>query len=276
MTKPASRDRPSERGDGASPLPTPRSSHFGAACGERDGSSPLADDMRCPHGTDQGGTVEVLPPLTCVRGGFSALEKRGYTGVLSASPISAPVPPGWHPDFFRFRGEIPFVSGDPQPERVFAHSRSGRDPVPAADGSGAGDGTAGSVGSMGAHSLLGGTAAGADGGSLLEGNRPVLSGFLSGAPVDCRGVRTSEPGRHLLGLLAPASGEQQLGRGQGTGGAAGTAGQGTAGSAPEDRHGGPAAAGRGGADGSHHAGDWKITGGIAFIYHILLRIKRYF
>ena len=45
---------------------------------------------------------------------------------------------------------------------------------------------------------------------------------------------------------------------------------------PEDRHGGPAAAGRGGADGSHHAGDWKITGGIAFIYHILLRIKRYF
>lgn len=247
MTKPASRDRPSERGDGASPLPTPRSSHFGAACGERDGSSPLADDMRCPHGTDQGGTVEVLPPLTCVRGGFSALEKRGYTGVLSASPISAPVPPGWHPDFFRFRGEIPFVSGDPQPERAFAHSRSGRDPVPAADG-----------------------------GSLLEGNRPVLSGFLSGAPVDCRGVRTSEPGRHLLGLLAPASGEQQLGRGQGTGGAAGEAGQGTAGSAPEDRYGGPAAAGRGGADGSHHASDWKITGGIAFIYHILLRIKRYF
>lgn len=100
---------------------------------------------------------------------------------------------------------------------------------------GAGDGTAGSVGSMGAHSLLGGAAAGADGGPLLEGNRPVLSGFLSGAPVDCRGVRTSEPGRHLLGLLAPASGEQQLGRGQGTGGAAGTAGQGTAGSAPEDR-----------------------------------------
>ena len=143
MTKPASRDRPSERGDGASPLPTPRSSHFGAACGERDGSSPLADDMRCPHGTDQGGTVEVLPPLTCVRGGFSALEKRGYTGVLSASPISAPVPPGWHPDFFRFRGEIPFVSGDPQPERAFAHSCSGKDPVPAADGSGAGDGTAG-------------------------------------------------------------------------------------------------------------------------------------
>ena len=45
---------------------------------------------------------------------------------------------------------------------------------------------------------------------------------------------------------------------------------------PEDRYGGPAAAGRGGADGSHHAGDWKITGGIAFIYHILLRIKRYF
>lgn len=130
MTKPASRDRPSERGDGASPLPTPRSSHFGAACGERDGSSPLADDMRCPHGTDQGGTVEVLPPLTCVRGGFSALEKRGYTGVLSASPISAPVPPGWHPDFFRFRGEIPFVSGDPQPERAFAHSCSGKDPVP--------------------------------------------------------------------------------------------------------------------------------------------------
>lgn len=135
---------------------------------------------------------------------------------------------------------------------------------------------AGSVGSMGGHSLLGGAAAGADGGPLLEGNRPVLSGFLSGAPVDCRGVRTSEPGRHLLGLLAPASGEQQLGRGQGTGGAAGEAGQGTAGSAPEDRYGGPAAAGRGGADGSHHAGDWKITGGIAFIYHILLRIKRYF
>ena len=99
-------------------------------------------------------------------------------------------------------GRFLFVSGDPQPERVFAHSRSGRDPVPAADGSGAGDGTAGSVGSMGGHSLLGGAAAGADGGPLLEGNRPVLSGFLSGAPVDCRGVRTSGTRETSPGLLA--------------------------------------------------------------------------
>ena len=71
MTKQAPGDRPSERGDGASPLPRTRSSHFGAARVERDGPSPLPDDMRCPLGTDQGGTVEVLPPLTRVRGGFS-------------------------------------------------------------------------------------------------------------------------------------------------------------------------------------------------------------
>ena len=33
----------SERGDGASPLPTPHGSHFGAAREERDGPSPLPD-----------------------------------------------------------------------------------------------------------------------------------------------------------------------------------------------------------------------------------------
>lgn len=227
------------------------------------------------------GQIRVVPwkffrPLTCVRGGFSALEKRGYTGVLSASPISAPVPPGWHPDFFRFRGEIPFVSGDPQPERVFAHSRSGRDPVPAADGSGAGDGTAGSVGSMGAHSLLGGAAAGADGGPLLEGNRPVLSAFFRAHRLIVAAFGHPNPGdislaywpRHLENnSWGVVKGQVEL-------------------QVRLDRelpdlprkigHGGPAAAGRGGADGSHHAGDWKITGGIAFIYHILLRIKRYF
>ena len=50
--------------------------HFGAARGDRDGPSPLPDDMRCPRGTDQGGTVEVLPPLTRVRGGFYLLDRR--------------------------------------------------------------------------------------------------------------------------------------------------------------------------------------------------------
>ena len=60
-------------GESASPAADAADRHFRAARDERDGPSPLPDDVRCPHGTDQGGTVEVLPPLTCVRGGFYAL-----------------------------------------------------------------------------------------------------------------------------------------------------------------------------------------------------------
>lgn len=46
-------------------------SHFGAARDERDGPSPLQDDVRClflREETDQGGTVEDFSPLTAVRG----------------------------------------------------------------------------------------------------------------------------------------------------------------------------------------------------------------
>ena len=61
----------SERGSVQALSPRRKVSHFGAARDERDGSSPLQDDMRClRQETDQGGTVEDFPPLTFVRGGF--------------------------------------------------------------------------------------------------------------------------------------------------------------------------------------------------------------
>lgn len=43
MTKPVSRNGSEREGDGASPLFTPQNSHFGAACEEQDGLSPLSD-----------------------------------------------------------------------------------------------------------------------------------------------------------------------------------------------------------------------------------------
>ena len=98
--------------------------------------------------------------LTCVRGGFSALERGDILVFFQRAQSPHPSRLGGIQIFSDSEGRFLFVSGDPQPERAFAHSCSGKDPVPAADGSGAGDGTAGSVGSMGGHSLLGGTAAG--------------------------------------------------------------------------------------------------------------------
>ena len=71
MTKSAVSDRPSARGDSASPRSGEMVRRFGAAREERDDPSPLQDDMRYPRSARAGKSGwyrEVFSPLTVVRG----------------------------------------------------------------------------------------------------------------------------------------------------------------------------------------------------------------
>ena len=79
----------SERGSVQALSLCQEASHFGAARDERDGPSPLQDDVRClflREETDQGGTVEDFSPLTAVRGVSFCFFSIRYRGRRSGAP----------------------------------------------------------------------------------------------------------------------------------------------------------------------------------------------